>query len=75
MINETVQRRIDEVPSGTQVLIHLNNEAGVEWFSVEPKNDTGNWINSFEFKSDALAFIEKYGYKYDPKSNTVFVSP
>jgi hypothetical protein len=67
-MNPSVEQRISEVPRGSRVLIHHNDEAGVDWFSVEPENDVGNWINSFEYMADALAFIKENGYQYDPKT-------
>jgi hypothetical protein len=40
-----------------EVLINLNNETGQDFYSVEPKDDVGNWIDSFFDLTEALHFI------------------
>lgn len=51
-------------------LIHRNDEAGVDQFSVERASDIGNWLNSLPRLEEAIGFIEKNGYTYD--ANTGF---
>lgn len=48
-----------------KVLINLNDEAGVEFYSVEPAHDVGNWLNSFPSMVEALQYIRANGFEYD----------
>jgi len=49
----------------TNALIHLNDEAGVDYFSVEMENDVGNWLDSFMTLEEALEYIISHGLIYD----------
>lgn len=46
-------------------LINLNDEAGIDYFSVEMENDIGNWLDSFLTLEEALEYIISNGLKYD----------
>ena len=39
------------------VLINLNDETGQDFYSVEPENDVGNWLDSFFDLTEALHFV------------------
>jgi len=47
------------------VNIHLNDEAGFDctWFSIEPTNDLGNWIDSFYSPEEVKKYCEENDLK------------
>lgn len=55
----------EKYPTGEKVFIHLNNDAGLILFSVEPYSCPGDWINSFSSINNAESYIKEKGYKYD----------
>lgn len=51
-----------------KALIHFNDEAGPEWYSVELESDIGNWLDSFVTMEEALDYIKLKGLDYDPET-------
>ena len=51
-----------------KALIHFNDEAGPEWYSVELESDVGNWLDSFLTMEKALEYIKKENLDYDPET-------
>lgn len=42
-----------------EVLVNLNNETGTDLYSVEPKDDIGNWLWSFVTYDEAMDYIRQ----------------
>lgn len=55
----------DEYPAGEKVFVHLNDDAGLILFSIEPYSCPDHWITTFSFINDAESYIKEKGYKYD----------
>lgn len=52
-----------------RALIHLNDEAGLDQFSVEIAGDIGNWLDSFPTREQAEHFINARLMMHDPKAD------
>ena len=60
----------DERGNMRRALIHLNDEAGIDQFSVEYDDDIGNWLDSFDTREKAEQFIHsRMATMHDPDSD------
>jgi hypothetical protein len=59
-----------------EVNIHLNDELGYEdsFFSIEPSDDVGNWIDSFNFPEEVKKYCKKNDLKIVKFYNTIHCS-
>jgi hypothetical protein len=57
-----------QATTSPSALIHFNDEAGPDQYSVEMADDVGNWIDSFPSMMEAILFIRSSGFSYDPVS-------
>lgn len=55
----------------SKVIISLNDDAGVDQFSIVPKCEQGYWITSFPTFKEAVDFCDKNGYEHDGKYSDV----
>jgi hypothetical protein len=54
---------------GPRALIHLNDEAGVDQFSVELESAIGNWLDSFPTREAAERYIRKCRLAHSPATD------
>ena len=49
-----------------RALIHLNDESGMDQYSVEYADDVGNWLDSFKTRNEAEEYIISIGALHNP---------
>lgn len=55
--------------NGARALIHLNDEAGVDQFSVELESAIGDWLDSFPTREAAEQYIRERRLSHVPATD------